>query len=432
MSSGLVAGVDSSTQSCKVLILNKETGEVAREGRASHPTGTEVDPNLWWEALLQAIERAGGLADVSAISIAGQQHGMVLLDEKGQVVRPALLWNDTRSAAEAEQLVEHFGASWLAQNTGSVPLASFTSTKLLWVKNHEPELVDRIAAVCLPHDYLSWRLSSDYGDISKLFTDRSDASGTGYFNPSTNGYVQEILDYCLGKDLVLPTIKMHDEIAATVGANYSKNNVPIGAGMGDNASAAMGLGLTPGKFAVSIGTSGTIFGSLSNPLFDADGTISGFADGSGNYLPLVCTINAARVIEWGASLLGVGLDEFGDLALAADPGAGGIKVVPYLEGERTPNLPDATATVSGISLANGSRENFARACIEGMLLGLVHGSKVIASHGQEITSISLIGGGAANKAVQKIAKELFDVEVLVPDAAEYVALGAAKQAAGLI
>ena len=412
MSSGLVAGVDSSTQSCKVLILNKETGEVAREGRASHPTGTEVDPNLWWEALLQAIERAGGLADVSAISIAGQQHGMVLLDEKGQVVRPALLWNDTRSALEAEQLVEHFGASWLAQNTGSVPLASFTSTKLLWVKNHEPELVDRIAAVCLPHDYLSWRLSSDYGDISKLFTDRSDASGTGYFNPSTNGYVQEILDYCLGKDLVLPTIKMHDEIAATVGANYSKNNVPIGAGMGDNASAAMGLGLTPGKFAVSIGTSGTIFGSLSNPLFDADGTISGFADGSGNYLPLVCTINAARVIEWGASLLGVGLDEFGDLALAADPGAGGIKVVPYLEGERTPNLPDATATVSGISLANGSRENFARACIEGMLLGLVHGSKVIASHGQEITSISLIGGGAANKAVQRIAKELFDVCLL--------------------
>jgi len=131
-------------------------------------------------------------------------------------------------------------------------------------------------------------------------------------------------------------------------------------------------------------------------------------------------------------LLGVRLDEFGDLALAADIGAGGIKVLPYLEGERTPNLPDATATISGISLANGSRENFARACIEGMLLGLVHGSKVIASHGQKITSISLIGGGAANKAVQKIAKELFDVEVLVPDAAEYVALGAAKQAAGLI
>lgn len=432
MSSRLVAGVDSSTQSCKVLMLDTETGEVVREGRASHPTGTEVDPNLWWDALLQAIQRAGGLADVSAISIAGQQHGMVLLDENGQVVRPALLWNDTRSALEAQQLVNHFGAGWLAQNTGSVPLASFTSTKLLWVKNHEPELVDRVAAVCLPHDYLSWRLSSDYGDISKLFTDRSDASGTGYFNPSTNKYIEEILDYCLGKDLVLPTIKMHNEIAATVGADYSKNNVPIGAGMGDNASAAMGLDLTPGKFAVSIGTSGTIFGSLSNPLFDADGTISGFADGSGNYLPLVCTINAARVIEWGASLLGVGLDEFGDLALAANPGAGGVEVEPYLEGERTPNLPDATATISGISIANGSRENFARACIEGMLLGLVRGSRVITSHGQEMTSISLIGGGAANKAVQQIAKELFDVEVLVPDAAEYVALGAAKQAAGLV
>lgn len=432
MSPRLVAGVDSSTQSCKVLILNKETGEVIREGRASHPPGTEVDPNLWWEALLQAIEGAGGLADVSAISIAGQQHGMVLLDEKGQVVRPALLWNDTRSALEAEQLVNHFGAGWLAQNTGSVPLASFTSTKLLWVKNNEPESVDRIAAVCLPHDYLSWRLSSDYGDVSKLFTDRSDASGTGYFNPATNKYVEEILDYCLGKSVLLPKIKMHDEVAATVRTDHSVNTVLIGAGMGDNASAARGLDLTPGKFAVSIGTSGTIFGSLSKPLIDADGTISGFADGSGNYLPLVCTINAARVIEWGASLLGVGLDEFGDLALAAGLGAGGVKVVPYLEGERTPNLPDATATVSGISLANGSRENFARACIEGMLLGLVHGSQVIGSHGQEITSVSLIGGGAANRAVQQIAKELFDVEVLVPEAAEYVALGAAKQAAGLI
>jgi xylulokinase len=279
---------------------------------------------------------------------------------------------------------------------------------------------------------LSWRLSSDYGDISKLFTDRSDASGTGYFNPTTNEYVEEILEYCLGNTVSLPRIVMHDEVAAKVGADHSKNFIPIGAGMGDNAAAARGLDLTPGKFAVSIGTSGTIFGSLSKPLFDADGTISGFADGIGNYLPLVCTINAARVIEWGAALLGVGLDEFGDLALAADLGAGGVKVVPYLEGERTPNLPDATASISGISLANGSRENFARACIEGMLLGLVHGSQVIGSHGQEITSVSLIGGGAANRAVQQIAKELFDVEVLVPAAAEYVALGAAKQAAGLI
>jgi xylulokinase len=436
MSPKLVAGVDSSTQSCKVVIYDPATKQIVREGRAAHPNGTEADPNLWWEALLEAINKAGGLDDVSAISIAGQQHGMVLLDKDGNVVRPALLWNDTRSGPEAKELIEHFGAEWLAKNTGSVPLASFTATKLLWVKNHEPENLAKVAAVCLPHDYLSWRLSGNHNDITKLFTDRSDASGTGYFNPATNQYVSEILQYCLGENLgkqvILPEIKMHNQPAGKVRSDLAEHEILIGAGMGDNASAANGLDLTPGKFAVSIGTSGTIFGSLANPLFDSSGTISGFADGSGHYLPLVCTINAARVIEWGASLLGVSLDEFGDLAISAPLGAGGVTVLPYLEGERTPNLPDATASISGISLLNGTRANFARACIEGMLQGLVGGSQVISSQGQDIISVSLIGGAAANKAVQQIARELFDVEVLVPEAAEYVALGAAKQATLLV
>lgn len=428
----LVAGVDSSTQSCKVIILDSETGQIVREGRASHPVGTEADPNLWWEALLEALDKAGGISDVEAISISGQQHGMVLLDSEGQVIRPALLWNDTRSASEANQLIERFGADWLAKNTGSVPLASFTSTKLLWVRNHEPENLERVAAVCLPHDYLSWRLSSSYGDISKLFTDRSDASGTGYFDPVKNKYVEEVIDFCLGKSVILPQIKMHDQAAGLVRTELASADVLIGAGMGDNASAAKGLNLTPGRFAVSIGTSGTIFGSLTDPIVDSEGIVSGFADGNGSFLPLVCTINAARVIEWGASLLGVTLDEFGLLALSAKAGAEGIKVLPYLEGERTPNLPHATASVSGITLLNGSRENFARACIEGMLMGLVYGGDVIRSHGQQILSVSLIGGAAANQAVREIAKDLFEVEVIIPEAAEYVALGAAKQAAALL
>jgi len=432
MHQALVAGVDSSTQSCKVIILNPATGEIVREGRASHPSGSEVDPNAWWAALLEAIEKAGGLEDVAAISIAGQQHGMVLLDKNGEVVRPALLWNDTRSSEEANELIEHFGAAWLASQTGSVPLPSFTSTKLRWVRNNEPENLNKVAAVCLPHDYLSWRLSSDHGDITKLFTDRSDASGTGYFNPATNQYIKEITEFCLGKEVLLPAIKMHNQAAAKVRKDIAAHEPVIGAGMGDNAGAAMGLDLTPGKFAISIGTSGTIFGSLTKPLEDATGIVSGFADARGDFLPLVCTINAARVIEWGASLLGVSLDEFGELAIKSSPGAGGITVLPYLEGERTPNLPDATASVSGISLANGSRENFARACIEGMLQGLVGGSEIISGYGQSISSVALIGGAAANKAVQQIAKEMFDVEVTVPEPSEYVALGAAKQAALLL
>jgi xylulokinase len=432
MHQGLVAGVDSSTQSCKVLILNPSNGEIVREGRAPHPAGSEVDPNSWWEALLEAIEIAGGLDDVGAISIAGQQHGMVLLDGNGEVVRPALLWNDTRSSGEANELIEHFGAAWLASQTGSVPLASFTSTKLRWVRNNEPENLEKIAAVCLPHDYLSWRLSADHGDITKLFTDRSDASGTGYFNPATSQYIDEIIEFCLGKKPLLPAIKMHNQPAAKVRKSIAAHEIVIGAGMGDNAGAAMGLDLTPGKFAISIGTSGTIFGSLAKPLEDSTGIISGFADARGDFLPLVCTINAARVIEWGASLLGVSLDEFAELAISASPGAGGIEVLPYLEGERTPNLPDATASISGISLTNGSRENFARACVEGMLRGLVSGSEIISGYGESISSVALIGGAAANKAVQQIAQEMFDVPVTVPEPSEYVALGAAKQAAKLL
>ena len=432
MTPRLVAGVDSSTQSCKVVIFDPATDQIVRTGRASHPAGTEVDPEAWWLALLEAIRDAGGLEDVGAISIAGQQHGMVLLDQAGNPVRPALLWNDVRSSGEAQQLIDHFGAQWLASNTGSVPVPSFTATKLLWVKNNEPENLSRVAAVCLPHDYLSWRLSESYPDINGLFTDRSDASGTGYFSPATNEYLNEVLDYCLGKSVVVPRIVEHDKVGGRVRADLASHPIFIGAGMGDNAGAAQGIGLTPGSFAVSLGTSGTVFGSLRAPVSDATGVISGFADAEGHFLPLVCTLNAARVIEWGAALLGVDFEEFGELALKAEPGSGGVVVVPYLEGERTPNLPDATASVTGLTLANGTRENFARACIEGMLRGLAFGASVITDQGQQIQSIALIGGAAANQAVQQIAKEIFNAPVSVPEPAEYVALGAARQASHLI
>ena len=429
---GLVLGVDSSTQSCKVVKYDFASGTIVSVAKALHPVGTEVNPEHWWDALLEAIEKVGGFEGVSAISIAGQQHGMVLLDSKGQVIRDALLWNDTRSAPEAKELTQKFGVQYLTEQTGLVPVASFTATKVLWVKNHEPEIASQVAAVCLPHDYLSWRLSEHYPNIEKLFTDRSDASGTGYFNSLTNSYVPEIFEYCLGKSAILPKVIAHDESVATVRSDLTNSEVLIGAGMGDNAGAAMGLDLTPGMFAVSLGTSGTVFGSSTEGSADQTGIIAGFADASGNYLPLVCTLNAARVIEWGAALLGVNLDEFGELALKAAPGAGGVRVIPYLEGERTPNLPDATASVEGITLVNGTRENFARACIEGMLRGLAVGSELITQAGHTISSISLIGGAAANPAVRQIAAEVFQSTVLFPTPQEYVALGACKQAASLV
>lgn len=441
----LVVGIDSSTQSCKVLVCDAATLEVVREAKTSHPDGTEVDPQLWWAALKAAIQQAGGLAGVKALSVGGQQHGLVALNREGHVVRNALLWNDTRSAPQADQLIEKFGRKFLTEHTGSVPVASFTATKLLWVSQNEPELAKTIAAVCLPHDYLTWRLAgygpdgeSEFGpQLNELVTDRSDASGTGYFDGTKNEYVQEIIDFIIDHEIVLPRVlaaaevagKISPSLAAELGAT---SEVLLGGGMGDNAGAAMGLNLQSGDIAISIGTSGTIFGVVPGPSADESAAIAGFASADGHYLPLICTLNAARVLDWAAKLLNVDFDELGRLALVAKPGAEGVRLTPYFEGERTPNLPNATATIEGLRIGTGTRENIARAAIEGMLRGLGVGKEILEGNGFEINKIFLIGGAAANPAVQQIATEIFGSGVTVPKANEYVALGAARQAASLL
>ena len=211
----LVAGIDSSTQSCKVVVRDADTGALVRSGRASHPEGTEVHPNAWWEALAEAINDAGGLEDVAAISVAGQQHGMVVLDEHGEVIRPALLWNDTRSAPAATELISELGdgdeeagkAAWV-NAVGSVPVASLTATKLRWLRDAEPANAAKVAAVALPHDWLTWRLmgGGPGGDLNTLVTDRSDASGTAYWSPFTNDYRRDLLEMALGHDAILPRV----------------------------------------------------------------------------------------------------------------------------------------------------------------------------------------------------------------------------------
>jgi xylulokinase len=449
MSMTLVAGVDSSTQSCKVVVRDLETGEVIRTGRASHPDGTEVDPNLWWDALLAAIADAGGLTDVAAISIGGQQHGMVVLDAAGEVIRPALLWNDTRSARAAVDLIAEVGAADFARRTGSVPVASFTLTKLRWLADAEPENAARVAAVALPHDWLTWRLRG-FGPanpvLAELTTDRSDASGTNYFNSATNEYDYDLLARALRRspnsgvagEIVLPRVLGPAESAGRVAAapelgmqppELGEGGIVVGAGAGDNAGAALGLGATTGDVVVSIGTSGTVFAVTDTPPHDETGTVAGFADAAGGYLPLVATLNAARVLDAIARVLGVDHDELGRLALEAEPGAGGAVLHPYFEGERTPNLPNATATLSGLTLASTTRRDLARAAIEGMLCGLADGLDAVVTQGVVATRLLLIGGAAQNVAVSTIAGQVFDVPVEVPEPAEYVALGAAVQAA---
>jgi xylulokinase len=432
----LVAGVDSSTQSCKVVIRDAETGAIVRSGRAAHPEGTEVDPESWWSALCDAIADAGGLDDADAISIGGQQHGMVVLDAAGRVVRPALLWNDTRSASAASDLIAEVGADSFAERTGSLPVASFTITKLRWLADAEPHNAARTAAVALPHDWLTWRLRGfgpDNPRLGELVTDRSDASGTGYFDPATNNYDRALLGLALRRDatgIILPTVLAPAESRAIAVATPTfPGRLLVAAGAGDNAAAALGLGARTGDVVVSIGTSGTVFGVTGTPARDATGTVAGFADAAGGFLPLVATLNAARILDATAGLLGVDHAELGRLALAARPGAGGLVLVPYFEGERTPNLPDATGSLLGLTLASATRPNLARSAIEGLLCGLAAGLDAVTAHGVVAHRLLLIGGAAQNPAVAAIAAQVFGIPVLVPEPAEYVAAGAARQAA---
>ncbi len=432
----LVAGVDSSTQSCKLVIHELATGELVRSGRAPHPDGTEVDPAAWWTALQQAIGEAGGIADVEAIAVAGQQHGMVALDQQGRVIRPALLWNDTRSAHAAATLIQEVGAQQLAQRTGSVPVASFTLTKLRWLAENEPENAARVAAVALPHDWLTWRLRG-YGpkdhsalgpDLSALITDRSDASGTAYFNATTNDYDSELLEHGLGRsDITLPRV-----LAPYEPAGRTQDGVLVGPGCGDNAGAALGLGAGPGDVIISIGTSGTVFAVTDQQSHDPTGAVAGFADATGRSLPLIATLNAARVLVATAKLLGLELDTLAELALQAQPGSGGVVLVPYFEGERTPNLPRANASLHGLTLVSSSRENLARAAHEGMLSGLGAGLDALRAVGVREQRLLLIGGAAQSPAVQKIAAQVFDAPITVPAPGEYVATGAATQAAWVL
>lgn len=421
----LIAGVDSSTQSVKVVIRDSNTGELVRQGRASHPDGTEVDPVHWLNGLNSAISEAGGIEDISAISIAGQQHGMVALDSNGHVIRDALLWNDVRSADAAESLNREAGGDVeIAKKVGSKLVASFTAAKLRWLADHEPEDAAKTASVALPHDWLSWQLQGGK-DFAKLFTDRSDASGTGYFDPSTSRYRQEIIELALGKNRQIQFPRI---IPASEFGGVTQNGIPIAAGAGDNAAAALGLQAQPGDVVVSLGTSGTAFAVSQTPTHDPSGSVAGFADATGRYLPLVCTLNAARILDAASQMLGKNHDEIAQLALSAQPGAHGLTLLPYFEGERTPNRPNATGVLSGMNINNSNPADIARAMIEGMLAGLADAVDSLITLGVKVERILLIGGAAKNPAVPVIASALFGREVLVPPIGEYVANGAAKQA----
>src|SRR4051812_11182359 len=427
MAGALVGGVDSSTQSCKVLVVDADTGRVVREGRAAHPEGTEVDPQAWESALREAAESAGGLDDVAAVSVGGQQHGMVALDDDGRVVRRALLLNDTPSAAAAAHpALELGGAEAWAKAVGLVPVASFTVSKLRWLADAEPDNAARTTAVCLPHDWLTWRLAGAPG-LDAVVTDRGDASGTGYWSAADDRYHPDLLRLALGHDAVVPRV-----LAPNESSLQAESGARLGAGTGDNAAAALGLSATEGDVIVSIGTSGVVTAVSAVPSVDPSGIVAGFADATGRYLPLVATLNAARVLDAAARLLGVDHATLSDLALAAPPGSDGLVLVPYLEGERTPDRPTATGSLHGLTLSSTEPAHLARAAVEGLLCGLADGLDALEAHGARIERVLLVGGGARSEALRRIAPAVLGRPVLVPPPGEYVADGAAVQAAWVL
>jgi xylulokinase len=422
----LVAGVDSSTQSTKVLLVRAEDGVVFGSASAPHPDGTECPPERWWEALTAAgrdlLERA------DAVGVAAQQHGMVVVDADGEVIRPAMLWNDVKSAPQAAELVTEFGgpAEWAAR-TGSVPTMSFTVTKLRWLAEREPANAARVRRVLLPHDWLTWRLAgggAGGGSDVEPATDRGDASGTGYFSPADSEWLPDYARRALGRTVVLPRIAAPAEIVG-----QTSWGAALSAGTGDNMGAALGMGLADGDVAVSIGTSGTAYAVTDSPSADPSGLVSGFADATGRFLPLAATLNAARVLDVTARMLGTDPAGLSDLALKASPGADGLVLLPYLDGERTPNRPNANGVLRGLTTSNATPENLARAAVEAVLCSLADAVDCLRPCGIAPSRILLTGGAAKSRAVREIAPAIFGLPVVIPEPAEYVALGAARQAA---
>ncbi|SCK56669.1 xylulokinase [Streptomyces sp. WMMB 322] len=424
-----VIGVDSSTQSTKALVVDTATGEVVARGQAPHTVtpgpGHESDPEEWWQALGTALEQCGRAAQqASAVSVGGQQHGLVTLDAGGRPVRPAMLWNDVRSAPQSDRLIEQLGGpdAW-ADRFGSVPAPAFTVTKWAWLCENEPESAAATAAVRLPHDYLTGRLTGDGT------TDRGDASGTGWWASSTGAYDEAMLELIGLSPQLLPRVTTPGEAAGTVRSGLP---VPAGAlvaaGTGDNMAAALGLGLRPGQPVLSLGTSGTVYAVSSRRPTDPTGTVAGFADARGDWLPLACTLNCTLAVDRVAALLSLDRE-------AVETG-GEVALLPFLDGERTPNLPYASGLLSGLR-HDTTAGQILQASYDGAVFALLRAlDKVLdGENGEEAggnAPLLLIGGGAKGTAWRETVRRLSGRPVQVPRAEELVALGAAAQAAGLL
>ena len=429
----LVAGVDSSTKSTKVVIVDTDDGTIVASATSRHPATSpprsEQDPTTWWRALSKAWSSCGPITrSVKAVSIAAQQHGLVALDGNGEAVHPAKLWNDSESAAQCAALTEELGADQWAKRCGSVLTPSFTITKLAWLRDTNPDAYAAIRRVLLPHEWLTWQL---LGCPVRAVGDRGDASGTGWWSPRSGDVDEGLLALVGAQHEWLPEILGPNTLAGQ--ATTMIRGAAVGPGTGDNMGAALALGLTPGDVAISFGTSGTAFTSSNSPSFDAEGEVAGFADAAGRYLPLVCTLNATKVTEWAVGLSGGKANDLDRIGALAPPGANGVVLVPYLDGERTPLLPDATGTLSGLRTTS-SVADIVRASVEGVVCGLLNGVDALERCGVDVSGRLLaVGGGARSVLYRQVLADLSQKVVVTLDpAVDRVAVGAAAQATAVL
>lgn len=433
-------GVDCGTQGTKALLIDEE-GVALGRGYAPHALieresgAREQEPQWWVAALQQSVAQAltaAGRNDVRAIGVSGQQHGLVVLDEKQQVIRPAKLWNDTETAKQNAQLVAMFGGpEAMIERFGILPLTGYTVSKLLWLKQAEPENFARVRHILLPHEYLNFWLTGN------MRAECGDASGTAFFDPRTRTWAREILDAIDGGTSqlysALPQMIGSDEIVGPVRAEVAAElglpvDCVIAPGGGDNMMGAIGTGnVRDGVVTLSLGTSSTVYTHMSSPSKDRTGNVAPFCASSDGWLPLVCTMNATNVVTQTLQVLGRTVADIDPALERTEPGAGGLTFIPFLHGERTPDLPEAKGSLAGISANNFTPDNLIRSVIEGVSFGVLEGLDLILE-GRKADVIYVIGGGSRSNAWRQLLADATGAVIEVPVEEEAGSLGAAIQA----
>ncbi len=436
-------GIDSGTQSTKTIALDVETGEIAATAQASYelvqglpPGHLEQHPEDWLQAVEKTVETVLAKlgtrrAEIAGIGVSGQQHGLVPLDAQSEVLRPAKLWCDTSTTAECAELTKKMGGpEAVIQEIGNAMLPGYTAPKILWLKNNEPAAYEKTRTFLLPHDYINFYLT---GEKRMEF---GDASGTALLNVKTRLWSKIAIE-AIGEEVAdkLPELRSSKSPCGLLREKLRKAwNLPEGvlvsAGGGDNMMGAIGTGnIRPGIFTVSLGTSGTIYAFSKTPVVDPQGEVAAFCDSTDHWLPLACTMNVTVATEQTRALLGVGIEEFDSLAASASVGSGGLLFLPYLNGERTPNLPEASGVLHGLTTRNMTRENLARAVLEGVTMGLAYGLRRLIDLGLQPREVRLTGGGSRSAVWRKIAADVFNTPVVCLRSPEGAAIGAAIQAA---